>query len=87
VKSKIRKIIVSGDSAGGNLSFALVNRCIAEGIRPPDAIAVSYPATYLTTSPSPGRLCSLIDPMVNFSFLKMCSESYLKHGEEGYDGK
>eukprot|EP01080_Neovahlkampfia_damariscottae_P009360 gene9360-1571_t len=87
LKTKIKNIIVSGDSAGGNLSLALTLRCIVEGVKPPDAIAISYPATYLTTSPSPGRLCSLIDPMVNFSFLKMCSESYLKHGEEGYDGK
>jgi hormone-sensitive lipase len=42
----------------------------------PDALALSYPATYIYTSPSPARMVSLIDPLVNFSFLTMCGANY-----------
>ena len=43
-----KKIIVAGDSSGGNLSLALTNLCIANDVRSPDAIATFYPGT---TSP------------------------------------
>lgn len=86
LNTPLRRIIVAGDSAGGNLSLSLTMRCIEEGIQKPDAIILSYPATYLNSAPSPARLCSLIDPMVNYSFLKMCSDSYIKKGDFGQDG-
>lgn len=85
VNCELKKIIVAGDSAGGNLSLGLTERCIYEKIKIPDALAISYPATYLTESISPARLCSLIDPLVNFTFLKMCGDSYLNK-EIGHDG-
>jgi acetyl esterase/lipase len=62
-------------------------RCIYEGIRVPDALALSYPATYLNTSPSPARLISMVDPMVNFTFLQMCSEAYIDKNGIGQDGE
>jgi acetyl esterase/lipase len=73
----LRKIIIAGDSAGGNLTLTTTLKCIKEGFRIPDALCVAYPAAYLAFSPSPARLISLIDPLVNFSFLQMCIGSYL----------
>jgi acetyl esterase/lipase len=78
----LNRIFVTGDSAGGNLSLTLTLKCIKEGVRLPDALAVSYPATYLVNAPSPARLVALVDPLVNFSFLQMCNASYLDKSQE-----
>ena len=40
-----KTIIVSGDSAGGNLSVALTIECIKKGIRKPDGLFLMYPGT------------------------------------------
>jgi len=73
----LRNIFVAGDSAGGNLTLTTTLKCIKEGFRIPDGIVASYPAAYLYNAPSPARLVALVDPLVNFSFLKMCTDSYL----------
>jgi acetyl esterase/lipase len=72
----LHKIVIAGDSAGGNLSLALTMKIIQEGYRMPDGLALSYPATYVSNAPSPARLISLVDPLVNFSFLRMCTLAY-----------
>ena len=49
LKIKYDKIIVSGDSAGGNLALALCTLCIQkkiDGIRKPDALLLAYPGNY-----------------------------------------
>lgn len=73
----LKKLIVAGDSAGGNLSMGVCSRAIVDKIRIPDALVLSYPVTLLSSAPSTGRLISLLDPLVNFAFLKMCGDSYL----------
>jgi hypothetical protein len=65
----LKKIIVCGDSAGGNLTLNVTQRAIHDGIRIPDGLAISYPATYVCNSPSPARLMALIDPLVAMNFL------------------
>lgn len=42
-----KRIILIGDSAGGNLCAALTSLCIRESIRPPDALILAYPALNL----------------------------------------
>ncbi len=42
-----KNIIVSGDSAGGNLSVALTIECIKKGIRKPDGLFLMYPGSFL----------------------------------------
>lgn len=89
VGTKLRKLIIAGDSAGGNLVFAVTSRvcsdlimynnqqAIYENFRAPDALIMSYPAAYLAESPSPARMVGLVAPLVNFAFLQMCSKSYV----------
>ncbi len=40
---KLNRVILAGDSAGGNLALALVLRCIRTGFRPPDGLLLAYP--------------------------------------------
>lgn len=42
-----KKIIVVGDSAGGNLAIALGLKCVKEGVRVPDGLLLVYPALNL----------------------------------------
>lgn len=43
---KPKKIIIAGDSAGGNLAVNITMRCIKYGIRIPDGLLLSYPGFY-----------------------------------------
>jgi len=78
----LKKLIVAGDSAGGNLSLTVTMRAIHEGIRTPDALVLSYPATYMDFSPSASRMVSVIEPLVNINFLRMCGELYCTEKDE-----
>ena len=40
---KPKKIIIAGDSAGGNLAIGITLRCIKLGIRMPDGLLLAYP--------------------------------------------
>lgn len=44
---KPKKIVLTGDSAGGNLVAALTVQIIKAGVRIPDGILMSYPALSL----------------------------------------
>lgn len=70
------KIIINGDSAGGNLALALSLKLIQTGNELPDGLVISYPATYLAESPSSSRILSLIDPILNYGLLKLCTNTY-----------
>ncbi|KAF0977148.1 hypothetical protein FDP41_003801 [Naegleria fowleri] len=72
----LKKFVIAGDSAGGNLALATIYRAIRDDIRLPDAVVLSYPATYLDFNPSPSRQISVIDPLVNINFLRLCGELY-----------
>ena len=73
------KIILVGDSAGGNLVAALLNLLIAWGIRQPDGIVLVYPALNLNYFDySPSLLTCLNDMILPHTFLKICLSSYLK---------
>ena len=72
----LNKIVFAGDSAGGNLVLAVLIRAISDGIRLPDALVLSYPATHLHFAPSPARIISLLDPLLNFKLLELCGMEY-----------
>lgn len=50
------KVVVSGDSAGGNLCLAVALMAIQAGTRVPDGVLASYPATDLTRAATVSRL-------------------------------
>ncbi|KAL9642233.1 hypothetical protein ABK040_007233 [Willaertia magna] len=78
----LKKIILAGDSAGGNLVLATTIRAIYEGNRVPDLLIASYPVSFLDFAPSPSRMMALTDPLVNMSFLKLCGTYYCVESDE-----
>ena len=73
------KIILVGDSAGGNLVAALLNLLIDWNIRQPDGICLIYPALNLNYhNYTPSLLTCLNDMILPHTFLKICLKSYLK---------
>ncbi|EFC48173.1 lipase [Naegleria gruberi] len=81
----LKRIVIAGDSAGGNLTLAVAQRAIRDGIRLPDALVLSYPVTYLDFSPSPSRQISVIEPLVNINFLRLCGELYCKDSDNAFE--
>ncbi|TNV84221.1 hypothetical protein FGO68_gene12045 [Halteria grandinella] len=74
---KVKKIVLAGDSAGGNLVAALTVLAIKRNYRKPDGIILSYPGLNITKFDfNPSFLLSLDDPILPYPFLKLCLESY-----------
>eukprot|EP01103_Thecamoeba_quadrilineata_P000449 TRINITY_DN10389_c0_g1_i1.p1 TRINITY_DN10389_c0_g1~~TRINITY_DN10389_c0_g1_i1.p1 ORF type:complete len:779 (+),score=145.03 TRINITY_DN10389_c0_g1_i1:98-2338(+) len=77
------KFIVTGDSAGGNLTAVVALKAIEEGLRIPDGVVMSYPVTNLTRdAPFPSRILALHDPILPYAFLELAEQSYIP---EEYD--
>jgi len=70
------RIIVSGDSAGGNMGASLVLQCIQNGIRLPDGLQLSYACLLAQFYPSPSRLMMLLDPLLMVGILSRCINAY-----------
>lgn len=66
------RIVVAGDSAGGNLLMATTLRCINMGIPVPTGLFMAYSPMWLTVSPTPSRMLSLIDPLLPLGFISRC---------------
>lgn len=80
------KIIITGDSAGGNLAAAVTALAIKFRLKVPDAAVLCYPALDLSTnSYTPSRLASLDDFLLPMSVLKLCQEAYVPPSE--FDAK
>lgn len=78
MKCKVKKVIIAGDSAGGNLAIAVSTWCIEQGIRVPDVLHVHYPAVSLNRFQfTPSFIYSLDDYFLNFSVLKCSIEVYV----------
>lgn len=72
------KILVSGDSAGGNLTAVLTTWCIENNVRVPDHIVMSYPAGSLDTERfTPSLVHAFGDFLLNYNGLRMCGDFYL----------
>ncbi len=71
-----KKVIVCGDSAGGNLSAGLVAQCVQLSLPKPDHLALFYPSLLCQMYPSPSRILSFLDPIVSFPCLLRCLNAY-----------
>lgn len=74
----VKKVIVAGDSAGGNLCFGVTNWCIENGFRKPDLLHANYPnvskdKTYMT----PSLLYCIDDTLLHYQVMKDVIKMYL----------
>lgn len=77
------KIVLVGDSSGGNLCNAIVMLAIQHNFRVPDQLILCYPTLSLDKSfVYPSLLYSLIDPFMNINFIKIFNEAYLTEEAE-----
>jgi len=75
---KSQKVILAGDSAGGNLVSALTLRLIKAGLRPPHGCLLVYPCLSIDgLSSSPSYFYSLDNTMLPYTLLKMIAKSYV----------
>eukprot|EP00127_Corallochytrium_limacisporum_P007371 Clim_evm8s249 gene=Clim_evmTU8s249 len=75
--STAERVIITGDSAGGNFCFGLVQLCKRHGVRAPDSLVAAYPAMDLRYRIAPARAMTLFDPLLTTHALVLCMESYL----------
>jgi len=79
---KNKKVILVGDSAGGNLSLALSLRLIRAGLQPPSGCLLLYPALLIdSTAISPSSFASLDETVLPTSLLRLCVKAYAGDGE------
>ena len=71
------QIILSGDSAGGGLSLALMMRLRDEGLRLPDAAVLFSPWTDLTCSSQTYKTLAKADPMIFHGIPNDCAGHYV----------
>ena len=72
-----KRVVLTGDSAGGSLVTSLTVMSINRGFRVPDAVLASYPTTI--ASPCnfwPSLLSALDDPVLSVSFLNLMAKAY-----------
>ncbi|KAH9259241.1 hypothetical protein BASA81_002284 [Batrachochytrium salamandrivorans] len=77
-----RKVLVAGDSAGGNLACAVCVQAIKDKFRVPDGVLLIYPVVDMQRTFSPSLLKSVNDRIVPFVFLECCMSAYLGDEEE-----
>lgn len=83
--TKAERVVLCGDSAGGNLAVAVALKAQTYGLRAADGIALAYPALYVNVAWSPSRLLSFFDPLLPLSILDLCLRAYVPDGERPHD--
>lgn len=66
------RIVLVGDSAGGNFAFTLCMKLKELGLRMPDSIVSIYPNVNATTSVTPSRISALWDPILPLGVMLAC---------------
>ncbi len=78
------RVILAGDSAGGNLSAALTALCVKYRQRVPDHLLLYYPAMNVSFKAYlPSVLTAMRDKFLNHDMLRLCVESYCQSGHSG----
>ncbi|KAJ6252627.1 hormone-sensitive lipase [Anaeramoeba flamelloides] len=77
---KKHKIVVAGDSAGGNLLVSMIIKLISEGNEQllPDAAILAYPVINLSDDFSLSRMLFCEGPFMSEPVLKLCLDNYHK---------
>ncbi|KRW99040.1 hypothetical protein PPERSA_11641 [Pseudocohnilembus persalinus] len=75
-----KNIILTGDSAGGNMCLGIVQLCMKYNIQLPKFILLSYPAMNLSASNyTPSINFAFDDLICPFQFMKMCQSLLIQH--------
>ena len=74
------RIVVGGDSAGGNLTIALVNRLRAAGKTGPACTWLLSPWTDLTMSGASLASKDAVDPIIHKAYLEELADAYVPAG-------
>jgi epsilon-lactone hydrolase len=74
------RIVVGGDSAGGGLTLALINRLRAVGEAPPSCAWLLSPWTDLTLSGETLTTKDSVDPLIHKPYLEELAGAYLSSG-------
>ncbi|KNC79242.1 hypothetical protein SARC_08352 [Sphaeroforma arctica JP610] len=74
--SSAERVVLAGDSAGGNLTLVVALKALLENVQLPTALMPVYPCTYMCELSSPARLLSIMDPLLPLGVLFACMESY-----------
>jgi acetyl esterase/lipase len=77
------RIVMFGESAGGNLAAAVCVRCARTKTTMPDRLILAYPALNLNSAPSPSRALHLSDPVVPLRMLQRLAAAYMPEGSAG----
>lgn len=78
LKQPLKRVMITGDSAGGNLAFGITSWCIENGFRRPDYVSLSYPASDLNDKKfTPSFLYGTDDYFLHVGVLKSALEAYL----------
>ncbi|XP_067012042.2 hormone-sensitive lipase isoform X2 [Anabrus simplex] len=80
--STASKVLLVGDSAGGNLNLGITMKCIELGIRLPSGLFLMYVPVLVSFVPSPSRLLCLMDPLLPFGFMIRCLKAYACPSQE-----
>jgi len=88
VGTNIESVVLVGDSAGGNLAFALTYWLIENGQKTPDLLIGCYSALRLETKfYTPSFLKSFDDYFLSYAGLWACCRQYLPEGVEQLNDK
>ncbi|VDK33078.1 unnamed protein product [Taenia asiatica] len=85
------RVVVCGDSAGGNLSLGVCLRAAALGLRAgiarPVGALVAYAPAILAYVPSPSRMLSICDPLLPIGVISRCIMAYGGIDEASFERK
>lgn len=72
-----KKILLSGDSAGGKIATSLAGLSICHGVRVPDGLVLTYPILLLSNGGfMPSRINTFDDQILSSLLKDCCYEAY-----------
>jgi len=80
--TRAERVVLAGDSAGGNFALSVSLKAAALSARRPDGVVLAYPALLVTLAWSPSRILSFFDPLLNAAVLHLCLRSYVPEGAD-----
>eukprot|EP00028_Trichosphaerium_sp_Am-I-7-wt_P002263 CAMPEP_0168515922 /NCGR_PEP_ID=MMETSP0405-20121227/5089_1 /TAXON_ID=498012 /ORGANISM="Trichosphaerium sp, Strain Am-I-7 wt" /LENGTH=557 /DNA_ID=CAMNT_0008535523 /DNA_START=83 /DNA_END=1756 /DNA_ORIENTATION=+ len=81
-----KRIILAGDSAGGNLAVSVALKALQDDIRPVDGLLLSYPVLNLTDTATSSKAIYKDDILLSMHVLQTVKRLYLSHPDDANEG-